>query len=1130
MKISCFMEWIKTIPFKMTLKMKLTMLLVLVSFFKIQANSYSQNTKISINHDQISIADVFKEIEKKSEFRFLYKNKEIDLKRTVSIHVSKENIYDILDQLFKGTPIKYEVMDNRQIVLTKEVKSIIKIEESVPVGELIQQFTVNGTIHDDTGTPLPGANVVEKGTTNGVTADFDGNFTINVKSGNATLVVSYVGFATKEVSVNGQDNLSIELEESAAGLDEVVVVGYGTQKKATITGAISKVEGAELDKSPVTNFSNSFAGRVSGLTVVSRSGEPGNDNSTIRIRGSNTLGNNSPLVVVDGIANRDMNRLNPANIESITVLKDASAAIYGAQAANGVILITTKRGLVGRPEISVNVNAGLSSPTVLPKMADAASYAQMINELMIYDGVDPKYSAEDIQNYANGSDPWKFPNTDWYGETMKSSAPLGSASLELRGGSEWMKYFVSLGTKWQDGIYKNSATTYNQTDFRSNLDGKISDYINLSIDFSGRQEDRNYPTRSASTIFSMLMRGYPTTNAYWPNGLNGPDIANGDNPVVITTKQSGYNKTTDYIFESNMKLNITFPWDWAKGLTLTGNVSFDKKIVNNKLWQKPWYLFTWDGQTVDENDLPFLVKAQRGFPSPQLRQEMKDGKRVVLNGLLNYERSFDDKHNFNILFGSERLSGDDMNFWAFRKHYVSTTIDELFAGGESEKDNSGQGATSARLNYFGRVNYDFLHKYLVEFVWRYDGSYIFAEDGRYGFFPGVSLGWVASQENFWKNNLSLIDFFKLRGSWGKTGNDRIDPYQYNSSYGFGSASYVFGDEEKVLTELRVGNPNVTWEVANQFDIGVDATLLDSKLSFSADYFHNYRSEILWMRSASVPTSTGLILPRENIGEVVNKGFDFLIGYNNTIGDLAYKVSLNGGYNKNHIKFWDETPGVPEYQQSTGSPMNAQLNYIAIGVFKDQASLDSYPHWEGAGPGDVIFEDVNGDGVINGLDRVRSKKTEDPTFSGGLSLDLNWKNFYSSMLFQWATGAERYSYVEFQGESGNYFAKDVEGRWTEDNPSATNARPWNRYFGYWRDQRNSYWLQNTDYLRLKNLVIGYNFAGLSQIEKAGFKDLRLYFSGNNILTFDKLDDFDPESTSSNAYPLNKVFNLGISLTF
>jgi len=990
-----------------------------------------------------------------------------------------------------------------------------------------QNVTLRGTVKDANNLPLIGVNVVEKGTTNGTVTDINGNYTLSAPSG-ATIVFSYIGYNSQEIVWDGQSILNVVLEEDQQLLEEVVVVGYGTQKKATITGAISSTSGQELMKAPTVNFSNSFAGKLPGLTVVTRNGEPGSDNSTFRIRGSNTLGDNNPLIVVDGIANRDMNRLNAADIESVTVLKDASAAIYGAQAANGVILITTKRGLDGKPRITVNLNQGWSMPTVLPEMADAATYAQMVNEINYYDGNPPRYSDDDIQKYRDGSDPWRYPNTDWYAETMKSSALQQYANVELRGGSEWLKYFVSVGANFQDGIYKNSATKYNQVNFRSNLDGKITDNINLSFDISGRQENRNYPTRSASSIFSMLMRGYPNTHAYWPNGLNGPDIALGNNPVVITTNQSGYDKRINYVFESVAKLNISIPW--IEGLTFTSNVSFDKNILNRKLWEIPWTLYSWDGQSVDDSNIPILDPVKKGFESPQLTQRMEDAKRVTINGLLNYEKNITENHRLNILVGSERISGEDMEFWAFRKHFVSTAIDQLFAGGELEKDNNGEASLNARLNYFGRMNYDFLRKYLIEFVWRYDGSYIFPKDKRFGFFPGISLGWIVSDETFWKNNLASINHFKFRASWGQTGNDRIDEYQYLSSYGFGDLNYVFGDEEKTLTELRIPNSNVTWEVANQFNIGFDGMLLNNKLSLSADYFYNFRSNILWERNASVPESTGLTLPKENIGEVINKGFDFVASYEDKIGEFHYRASINGGYSKNHIKFWDETPGVPEYQKSTGRPMNAKLNYVAIGIFKDQADIDSYPHWQGARPGDVKFKDVNEDGVIDGLDRVRADKTDLPTFVGGLNLNFSWKNFYSSLFFQWATGAERYRYYEMQGEAGNFLANDAKDRWTEDNPSTTKARTWNRYFGYWREQRNTYWLESADYLRLKSLELGYNLSSVNFVKQMGVEDFRIYLSGFNLLTFTNMKDFDPESTESTSYPLNRVYNIGLSITF
>ena len=1001
-----------------------------------------------------------------------------------------------------------------------------------PAGDQ-QQTKVSGTVKDaTTGQSMPGVNIQIKGTTLGAITDTEGAFTLSLSEVSSVLSVSFIGYAPQEITLTGQTVIEIKLSPLTTALDEVVVVGYGTVKKATITGSISSVKGEALKLSPATNFSNSIGGRVPGLVAVTPSGEPGRDGTTLRIRGSNTLGDNSPLIVVDGIPNRSMDRLNPGDIESVTVLKDASAAIYGAQSANGVILITTKRGTEGKPVVTFNFNQGWSQPTVIPECADAATYATMLNEINFYNGVAPLYTEDQIQQYRDGTDLWRYPNTDWFGTTFKSAASQNYANFEVKGGSKTMKYFVSVGTKYQDGIYKNSATYFSQSNFRSNIDGKISDYIDLSIDISGRQENRNYPTVSTSSIFGMMLRGKPNMPAYWPNGLNGPDIEYGQNPVVITTDQTGYDKDIRYILETAMKLNITIPW--VKGLSVSGSGSYDKNLRNDKLWETPWYLYSWDGKSLDADGNPLLSKGKKGLSDPQLTQTYEDATRITLNAIGNYNFSIFGNNNFKIMAGVERIPGYSMNFSAFRKYFTSTAIDELFAGGSLDKTNNGSSGQSARLNYFGRFNYDYAGKYLLEFVWRYDGSYIFPADSRFGFFPGISAGWKVSDENFWKNNLKFINYFKLRGSWGQTGNDRITPYQYLSSYGFNSTTAginVFNDnvEKKILSELRIANPNVTWEVANQTNFGLDGQMFDGTLSFSGDYFYNVRSNILVARNASVPSSAGLTLPAENIGEVVNQGFELQFGYSNKIGNFFYTVDLNGGYQKNEIKYWDETPGIPEYQKSTGYPMNTSLYYKAIGIFNDQAEVDGYPHWAGARPGDVIFEDVNGDEKIDGLDRIRVYRTNLPTFTGGLTFDLRFKNIYANLFFQGATGAMRNSYYEMQGEAGNYLVDDAEGRWTVDNPNGNKPRTWNRYNEYWRNNANTYWLQTTDYLRLKNVEIGYNLGNLNS-SKYVLSGVRVYFSGLNLLTFDNLKDFDPESTTGTSYPLNKVYNIGIALTF
>lgn len=1015
--------------------------------------------------------------------------------------------------------------------MKRQSKFILVVLYMCTVFSLSAQIrTLTGVVTDVNNEPLIGVNVVQKGTTNGTVTNYDGEFSFE-SDPNSTIVFTYIGFQEKEIVWDGRVPLNVTLIEDTELLDEVVVVGYGTQKKATITGAISSVDGDELATIPSSNFSNSLAGKVPGLVVLTRSGEPGSDASTLRIRGMNTLGDNSPLVVVDGISNRDLQRLDPNDIENITVLKDASAAIYGSKAANGVILITTKRGVKGKPQVKLTYNEGRVAPTVLPESLDAATYLEVLNEVSTYAGSTPPYSQEEIDNHRSGADPWLYPDTDWFAETLRSSSPQRNANLSISGGQDYLSYFISAGATYQDAIYKNSATNYNQMNFRVNLNGSLNDFISYGIDISSLFQNRNYPVRSASTIFSMLRRGYPYSPAYWPNGAVGPDLDGGNNPVVITTNTGGYdkNKKTDLLMGGNLTVKVP----WVKGLSLTGNIAMDNSFNNDKLWQEPWYIYTWDKTTYDANKTPVLTENKKGFTDPQLRQDFSQNRRVTMNGLVNYDTNIGDNQNLKLLVGAERISGDNMNFWAFRKYFVSTSLQELFAGGDAEKDNSGSSSLEERMNYFGRVNWDYKNKYLAEFVWRYDGSYIFPEDKRFGFFPGVSLGWVISDEDFFSGLRNTVNHLKLRGSWGQTGNDRIEAYQYLSSFGFltGSNIYVFnGDvESKQLQESRIGNPDVTWEVANQTNIGFDSQLFNGKLTLSADYFYNLRTNILWNRNASIPNSTGLTLPRENIGEVINSGYEFVIGYNDKIHDFGYNLSLNLNFNGNEIKFWDETPGVPEYQKSTGRPINAGLYYNAIGVFKDQAAVDSYPHWNGARPGDVIFEDVNEDGKIDGLDRVRSDKTDVPTHVGGLNAGLTYKNFYTNLFFQWATGAIRYDYYEFNGESGNYLVRDMEGRWTEENPSSTKPRAWNRYFEYWRSNQNTYWVHNADYIRLKNIEVGYNFPN-SITDKLSMEALRIYFTGANLFTLSKIKDFDPETTSQTAYPLNKVYNLGVSLTF
>lgn len=1113
--------------------MKLITLLLVTGFIHVSANTFSQPDEINLNLKNVPLTEVFEELSAHTHIKFLYRDETIP-ENIVSIKANNASLNMVLDKVLKGTDVSYKFLSSDLVVIA--LKKFLEQEGSI----------ITGTIKDVEGNPLAGVNIIVEGTTNGTITDINGNYTIDVTDSKANLIFSYVGYITQKIPVSGKTVIDLVMEYDIAGMEEIVVVGYGTQRKVTLTGSVSSIEGDVLMQSPTTNFTNTLAGRIPGLVTYTRDGEPGYDNTTIRIRGLNTLDRdandgidaNAALVVVDGIANRSMDRLDPANIESVTVLKDASAAIYGAQAANGVILITTKRGNTGKPKITLNYNYGLSQPTVIPEMADAATYAAMLNELDLYRERDLRYTDEDIELFANGNDPWGHPNTDWFAETFKNWTPQNSYNASVAGGSEFLKYYVSLGSKFQDGIYKNSATYFKQYNFRTNIDGKLSKHINLGFDVAGRQENRNFPTQGKGDIFRMLQRGKPTEPAYWPDGTPGPDIEYGFNPVVITTDATGYDKDKRYILETNLRLNVDIPW--IKGLSFTSNVAFDKYIRNRRRFEKPWYLYTWDG-TVDDNGDPVLNKGARGPSEPNLTQEMEDEQKITGNARINYEHSFN-LHNIQLMVGSERYVREKGYVDAYRRYFVSDKVDQMFAGGRDEMDNGGKTEQSARLNYFGRVNYNYSKKYLLEFVWRYDASYNFHKDSRWGFFPGISAGWRISEEDFWKSNISFMNQFKIRASWGQTGNDRIKEYQYLASYKYDESHfYVFGvdQESLLLNEERIPNPNVTWEVANQTDIGFDAQMLDGKIALEADYFHNLRTNILIQREASVPTSSGISsnLPDENIGEVVNQGFDFMATYRYATGNTHFSISANGGYQHNEIKFWDETPGRPDYQQSTGKPIpndpgnpDGDLYYEAIGIFSDQPAIDAYPHWANARPGDVIFKDVNNDGEITGEDRVRIDKREFPRFSGGLSVNIGYKQFDLSILFQGTAGAARYIKTE-SGELGNYLKEFADERWTEENPNASGPRAFNRDEEYWINQKNTYFLRNANYIRLKNLELGYNTPANFN-SKFNIAGLRIYINGLNLLTFDSLKIFDPETTNQAGtyYPLSRTLNAGVSLTF
>ncbi|WP_439696953.1 SusC/RagA family TonB-linked outer membrane protein [Mucilaginibacter sp. AW1-7] len=1009
-----------------------------------------------------------------------------------------------------------------------------------------QDLKISGVVTDEKGETLPGVSVTLKGTTTGVITDINGKFTLNVPDASATLVFTYIGYTRQEVPVNGQTIINVKLEADAKSLNEVVVVGYGTQKKATLTGSISQVKGSELVKSPQPNLSNALAGRFSGVIVNNRSGEPGYDGSNITIRGLATTGSNNVLIVVDGVPGQigGLERLDPNDIESMSVLKDASAAIYGNRAANGVILVTTKRGKSGKPTINYSFNQGFSSPTRLPKMADAATYAQIMNEISLDSnpggGPNQSYSADQIQKFKDGSDPLNYPNTDWEKQTLKSTALQNQHSLSVAGGSEDVKYFVSLGTIYQDGLYKNGVTKYHQYNFRSNIDANVTKRLKVGLSLSGREEDRQFPEVGAGDVFRSVYRAKPIVAAYYPNGLPTTGIEN-NNPAVQVTDIGGVNNNPTQVFNGILKGSYALPG--IEGLSLDGFFSVDKSYAFDKNFSKPYILYSYDAnaKTYNKN----VVGGNNNAPT--LFESQTNQALLTSNIKLNYARKFG-KHDVNAFVGYEQSKNHLEYFDATRYNYLSSQLPELSQGGSAATDylNSGYSSNYNRRSVISRLAYAFDEKYLFEGQLRADGSSIFPSGKQWGYFPSASVGWRITKENWFKDNVSFFDDLKLRASYGSLGNDNVNGFQYFDNYVLvnnGFVASVPGSGSNTIQPnvnlVKLANPNITWEVAKKLDIGVNATFLHD-FTVEAIYFKQKRSDILAARNASLPGTSGIVnpygsdplVPSENIGKVNSEGFEATLGYNHTTNKFSWGVSGNITYAKSKIVFIDEASGALSYQRQTGRPLNTYLLYNAIGIFRTQADLDSYPHVTGAKIGDLKYQDFNGDGQINADDQTRTKYGNIPQITYGFTLNAAYSNFDLSVLFSGQAQVSQYVLPE-SGSIGNFYSSWADNRFSASNPNGTYPRVTDRASNAISGgQYNStFWLNDASFFRLKNVQLGYNFntAFLSKIKVGG---LRVYASAFNLFTITKVKDYDPEGTSGSGqfYPQQRIINLGVNVKF
>lgn len=1090
--------------------------------------------KITITASNQSLDKILKEVSRKTGVKFFYSPELIRAGRLLQVAAKDQDLMDFLDHLLTPLDIKVEKDKAGNIFLNRSASAFPaeKIQDEDVRAVAARSRPISGQVFTAEGAPLEGAAVLLKGGVRGTTTDKQGRFLLETADNDSVIVISATGYETVELALEGNRSFSVKLTASTNNLNEVIVIGYGTQKKKDLTGSIATISGSDIRAVPSTTVSNAIAGRLPGLIGRNTSGEPGFDDASILIRGLSTTGNTAPLIVIDGVPERagGFSRLDPNDIESFTVLKDASAAIYGARAANGVILITTKRGKSGMPSVNYNLNYGLRQPTRLPKMLDAATYAQAINELNVAAGQAETYTADDISKFRDGSEPLTHPNTDWFKETLEPVTTQYQHNVSVSGGGDKIKYFLSIGNQQQDGYYRKGASNYKQYNVRSNIDAQVTDNLKIFLNLAARQENRHSPHHSSETIYRYLVSAKPMALAYLP-GTDLPALALGDdvNPVAAATDLAGYQRDERTFLNGDIGFTLNMPYI-TKGLSIIGGAYFDQSHTLYKHLYKGFDLFKL------ENDQP--VRQHYGLATGDINQNMSKFLGITANVRLNYERKIG-QHDIGGFVAYEQNKTDYDYLRAYRNNLLSTEIDQIFAGEiNSSTQTDGYASQTSRRNYFGRLNYSFADKYLLQFNWRYDGSSNFPSDKRYGFFPGVSVGWRISKENFMRS-VGVVNDLKLRGSYGLLGNDNVGAFQFLTRYTVTSIyGGVFGGLSPVLAQGLItsvlANPNITWESAKTFNGGLDAVLLNNKLSLNLDYFFTRRSNILGPRNTSIPAYLGLSLPDENIREVENKGFEVTAAYKITVGKVSGSIGVNVAYNNNKIVYMDEAAGAYPWQQSTGKPVGARLLWESAGIFRSQEEIDKHPHPAGTKPGDLMFRDVDGDGEITGNDRVRQDYTGIPRLTFGLPLTVNFSQFSLNLLFQGQAKAKQYVYFQ-SGTIGNFSQEYWDKHWSAANPTASGPRLYDRENIPSTSYENTYFFRNADFIRLKSVQLSYTFPK-SLMQRLPVSALQLYVSGFNLFTIDRLKYLDPESVPNDQdyigwnTPQTRVFNFGVNVTF
>lgn len=1112
-------------------------------------NNYSQFKTLSVSMSNSTLREVLKTIEKSSQFVFFYLDDAVNLERKVSIDSKNKNIEEILSELFEGTSCTYRISD-RQIFISGKAPASTEQQQN--------KRKISGRVTDIKGEPLIGVNVTVDGDANGSITNMDGLYEIFVTKKSVVLKFTYIGFKTSEIRTNASTNIyDVTLEEQVNELEETVIVGYGTQRKISNIGAQSSMKMEDI-KTPSASLTTTLAGRLAGVVAVQRTGEPGKDAADIWIRGISTPNTSSPLVLVDGVE-RSFNDIDPEDIESLTTLKDASAtAVYGVRGANGVILIKTKPGKVGKPTVSADYYESFTRFTKMVDLADGITYMNAANEAMRNDGIATKYTEDQIRNTIAGKDPYLYPNVDWLKEIFNDWGHNRRVNVNVRGGSEKVAYYASVSYFNETGMTvtdKNintydSKMKYSRYNFTTNLNIDVTPTTKVEIGAQGYLGEGNYPAISSADLYNAAMSISPVEypKMFFVNGeayVPGTSTNNNFNNPYSQATRRGYDNLTKNQIYSNLRVTQNLDM-LTKGLKLTAMYAFDvyNEIHVHQDRAESTYNFLDTSVPYDMNGQPILQRIYEGSNVLSYKQETSGNKKTYLEASLNYDRTFNDDHRVSALFLFNQQS---------KLLYPKGTLEDAIP--------------YRMMGIAGRATYSWKDRYFAEFNIGYNGAENFSPKHRFGTFPAFGVGWVVSNEKFWQPLSKAVSFLKIRYADGKVGNSEVsdrrfmylDQMKENGDYG-----YKFGPNGTKWAGYETVNMAVDliWEESRKQDLGIDLKLFNDDLSIVFDLFKERRENILLKREHSMPSFLGYntSAPYGNIGIIENKGFDGTIEYNKRI-NKDWVIALRGNVTFNKDKWIQgELPEQKyEWMNQYGRNINGAKGYVAEGLFT-QAEIDDMARWESLSAankaitpkpfasqfgtvkaGDIKYKDLNNDGQIDAYDQTYISRGDVPTTVYGFGFTVGWKDLSVGMMFQGVAGAERVlngsSINPFNGGggSGNLYS-NIDDRWTEENPDQNAFYPRLSYGSETTSsinnfQKSTWWVRNMNFLRLKTLQLSYNLPK-PWVNKVHLKNAAVYVMGTNLFTLSRFKLWDPELNTDNgaSYPNTTSYSVGINFTF